>query len=403
MRTPIIYFLVNNDYQYLEAKRLACELRAEGRNTALIAIPHTLSLRFDHDLFEPIITLPTPAHLPWRRAWLQYLGARSRLRAALPATSEDTLLIFTEYELLNQLAAITFKERCASVYLIEDGGVGTYIPFTLKQHEPYSWKNRLQQASIRAIPGLRRTQFTKFDGMLFPMLDDRYLDGICLYRRMAISRRVPVRLIARPTLLPVQTRAGRVVFLNQPLYSENIQTEVDYVAGLRQILGALCEGYPEVLFKFHPRESADARARITSLIFGAFPALRVVEGSQPFEALLAELRPEAVASYNSTPLLNLTGTGVQPLFVYHLLPALRQAPSFDAMHALLKAWDYRFAADWGEVASGYHAGDHFDEIGAATPLTQLLERPTPAAASDYPSRRTGPVLANRAGSSSTQE
>lgn len=399
----MIYFLVNNDYQYLEAERLACELRASSRRTALIAIPHTLTRALDQSLFEPIITLPTPAHLPWRRAWLQYLGARGRLRAALPAMSEDTLFMFTEYELLNQIAAMTFKERCASVYLIEDGGVGTYIPFTLKQHEPYSWKNRLLQASMRAIPGLRRTQFTKFDGMMFPMLDDRYLDGVCLYRRMAISRRVPVRLIARPTLLPVQTRAGRVVFLNQPLYSENIQTEADYAAGLRQILGALCAGYLEVLFKFHPRESTEARARITGQILDAFPALRVVEGNQPFEALLAELRPEAVASYNSTPLLNLTGTGVQPLFVYHLLPDLRQAPSFDAMHTLLEAWGYRFVADWSEVASGYHAGEHFDDVGDATPLARLLERPTPAEASGSPSRRTGPVSANRAGSSSTHQ
>jgi Alpha-2,8-polysialyltransferase (POLYST) len=399
----MIYFLVNNDYQYIEAERLACELRASSHSTALIAIPHTLTRTLDHALFELIITLPTPAHLPWRRAWFQYMGAQGRLRASLPVKSEDTLFMFTEYELLNQLAAMTFKERCATVYLIEDGGVGTYIPFTLKQHEPYSWKNRLLQASMRAIPGLSRTQFTKFDGVLFPMLPDRYLDGVCLYRRMDITRRTPVHHIARPMFHPVQTYLGRVVFLNQPLYSENIQTEADYVAGLRQILGALCAGYQEVLFKFHPRESVEARARITGQILDAFPALRVVEGNQPFEALLAEFRPEAVASYNSTPLLNLTGTGVQPLFVYHLLPDLRQAASFDAMHTLLEAWGYQFVADWSEVASGYHAGEHFDDVGNAMPLARLLERPTPAEASGSPYQRTGPVSANRAGSSSTHE
>jgi hypothetical protein len=399
----MIYFLVNNDYQYLEAERLACELRASSHRTALIAIPHTLTRTLDQALFELIITLPTPAHLPWRNAWFQYMGAQGRLRAALPVKSEDTLFMFTEYELLNQLTAITFKERCATVYLIEDGGVGTYIPFTLKQHEPYSWKNRLLQASMRAIPGLSRTQFTKFDGMLFPMLPDRYLDGVCLYRRMDITRRIPVHHIARPMFHPVQTHLGRVVFLNQPLYSENIQTEADYVAGLRQILGALCAGYQEVLFKFHPRESAEARSRITHHILEAFPVLRVVEGNQPFEAMLVELGPEAVASYNSTPLLNLTGTGVQPLFVYHLLPKLCQAPSFAAMHALLKAWGYRFAADWNEVASGYHTGEQFDNIGAATPLTRLLERPTSTAAGDHSARKAVSVLADRGGSSTTHQ
>lgn len=385
MNTTIIYFLVNNDYQYLEAKRLACELRAAGRRTALIAIPHTLTLSLDSVLFEPIITLPTPAHLPWLSAWLRYLRARRHLRSALPVTSNDTLILFTEFELLNQLAAITFKERRASVNLIEDGGVGTYIPLTLKNHEQYNWKNRVMKAMIRMIPGLNRTHFTKFDGILFPMLEDTFLDGIYLYRRMTIARSIPVNMISRPPLATVQARKGRVVFLNQPLYSEHIQTEANYAAGLQAILGALCTGFVEVLFKFHPREPSEARARITSQILDAFPKLRVVEGNQPFETLLADLRPEAVASYNSTPLLNLTGTGVQPLFVYHLLPDLRQTPSFEAMHALLDAWGYEFALDWSKVATGYHAGEHFDDLDSAMPLSQLLERPA---------SRTRPVPTN---------
>lgn len=397
MRTQTIYFLVNNDYQYLEAERLARELRAAGRRTALIAIPHTLTLSLDPALFDSLITLPTPAHQPWRRAWPRYLRAKNRLRVVLPATSEDTLLLFTEYELLNQLVAITFKERSASVYLIEDGGVGTYIPLTLKQPEPYTWKNRVLQASICAIPGLRRTKFTKFDGIVFPMMDDRYLDGVYLYRRMAITRDVPVSILSRPSLPPVATKTGRVVFLNQPLYSEHIQTETDYASGLRQIIVALTTGFPEVLFKFHPREPAEARARIKSQVLDAFPVLRIVEGNQPFEAMLTTLRPEAVASYNSTPLLNLCGTGIQPLFLYHLLPDLRRAPSFDAMHTLLKAWGYQFAADWDEVASGYRAGEHFDDVSAATPLAQLLEgRLSRAGGGGFP--KSGRVLTGRSNS-----
>jgi hypothetical protein len=374
MSTTKIYFLVNNDYQYLEAKRLACELRAEGNNTALIAIPHTLTLTLDPVLFDPIITLSTPAGLSWLRAWFRYLGAKKHLCAALPVMSNDTLILFTEFELLNQLVAITFKERCASVNLIEDGGVGSYIPLTLKNHERYNWKNRLMKAMIRMIPGLSRTHFTKFDGILFPMLEDSFLDGIYLYRRMTITRNVPVSVISRPPLATVQTRTGRVVFLNQPLYSEHIQTEANYESGLREILGALCTGFPEVLFKFHPRELSEARARITTQILDAFPELRVVEGNQPFETLLADLRPEVVASYNSTPLLNLTGTGVQPLFVYHLLPDIRQAPSFEALHTLLEEWGYQFAPDWRSIATGYRAGQLFNDIQSGTRVSQLLDR-----------------------------
>lgn len=376
-QTGKIYFLINNNYQYFEAVRLASELRNAGRQVALIAIPHTLTVNIDPAQFDPIIEVATPARLPWSRAWFQYLHAKRLMRAMLPAKAEDSLLIFTEYELLNHLAARVFKERGASTYLIEDGGVGSYIPLSLKRPEPYKLKDLIRRASIRIIPGLAQTRFTKFDGLLFPMLHDRHLDGVLLYRQMRINRAIPVSVIARPALPRLATCPGRVVFLNQPLYCEHIQSDADYANGLQQILGALCAGYSEVFFKFHPRESYEARARITIEILQSFPKLRIVEGNQPFEEMIADLQPEAVASYNSTPLLNLTGTGIQPLFVYHLLPDLRQAPSFDAMHALLDAWGYQFASNWSELASGYHAGPNFDNNNSAVPLMEALEHSVP--------------------------
>jgi hypothetical protein len=378
MRSRLIYFLVNNNYQYLEAERLARELRGTGHLVALIVIPHTLTVKIDSELFEPVIPVATPARLPWPRAWFRYLRATKIMRTALTVTAEDTLLMFTEFELLNHLAAHVFKECGGRAYLIEDGGVGSYIPLSLRSPEPYNLKDLIRKVTIRAIPKLGQTQFTKFDGILFPMLGDRLLNGVLLYRPMLINRNIPVSVIARPLLQRLEICTGRVVFLNQPLYSEYIQNEIDYSRGLRKILNALCVGYSEVFFKFHPREPVEARIRITAEILRLFPKLYILDGNQPFEEMIADLRPEAVASYNSTPLLNLSGTGVQPLFVYHLLPELRKAPSFCAMHALLDAWGYKFATNWNELASGYHAGTNFDNDISAIPLVEALALSTQA-------------------------
>jgi len=370
----MIYFLVNNDYQYLEAERLARELRVDGQSCSLIAVPHTLTRAFDTTLFRTFITLETPARLRWPQAWLRYLFIQKTIRKALSIAKADTLFLFTEFELLNQLVAIHFKDQGAHSFLIEDGGVGTYIPLAIKHPQPYSRKDRVYQWMVRLIPRLHRTQFTKFDGINFPMLDDAYLDGVCLYRNMSINRQVPVRVIQRPSQLPMEPIAGRVVFLNQPLYCEHIQTEADYERGLSRILEALSLGFGEVLFKFHPRETPQWQAAIAKSILSKFPNVRMVQKKQPFESMLAELRPEAVASYNSTPLLNLNGTGVQPLFVYHLLDDLRHASSFDTMHALLEAWGYEFATSWKEVASGYRAGDRFDRPRDAQSIVTLVNR-----------------------------
>lgn len=384
-KTRKIYFLVNNNYQYIEAARLARELRNDGHLVGLIAIPHTLTVSFDSALFNPIISIPTPARLPWPRAWLRYLRSRTQMRAVLPVTTEDKLILFTEFELLNHMVAVVFKERGASVFLIEDGGVGSYIPFTLKKSAPFGLKDQIRGVSIRAIPGLRRTHFAKFDGIVFPMLEDSYVDSVFLYRPVTINRKISVSVIARPLMHGLERYAGRVVFLNQPLYSEHIQSNADYINGLEKILTALCVGYSEVIFKFHPREPLAARGRIINQILSSFPKLRILEDNQPLEEILADLRPEAVASYNSTPLLNLAGSGVQPLFLYHLLPDLRKRPSFDTLQTLLELWEYHFPTDWSEVASGYHAGTKFHNVASGIPLAAALKLSSSASKAAQPS------------------
>ncbi len=186
------------------------------------------------------------------------------------------------------------------------------------------------------------------------------------------NRNIPVSVIARPQPVRIKVNLGRVVFLNQPLYREKIQNELDYASGLKKILISLSAGYSEVLFKFHPREPLEARNKIASEILNYFPNLRIINENEPFEKLISNIRPEAVASYNSTPLLNLTGTGIQPLFVYHLLPDLRKAQSFAAMHELLIAWEYKFASNWSELASGYHAGEKFDDHFEGQRLAKVI-------------------------------
>lgn len=374
VENPITYFLINNNYQYFEAVRLASEIRATGRLTGLIAVPHTFSVDIDRKIFNPVISIPTPIRLSWPNAWVRYFKARKLLRTVIPASAGDMLLLFTEFELLNHLVALVFKERRGSTLLIEDGGVGSYIPLSLRNPERYSLKDWIRQITIRAIPGLGGTQFTKFDGQLFPMLEDKHLISLLLYRRMRINRNIPVNVITRPSMKRVEKETGRVVFLNQPLYSEHIQSPIDYADGLKKILSALCSGYSEVFFKFHPREHLNERSRIAKNILDLFPTVKIIEGDEPFEKLISHLRPEAVASYNSTPLLNLTGTGVQPLFLYHLLPDLRKSPSFIAMHTLLIGWGYKFVADWNEIATGYCAEIDFCNDKSARPIADVLKQ-----------------------------
>lgn len=368
----MIYFLVNNNYQYIEAKRHAVELLNEGYDCGLIAIPHTLTLPPDGDVFKFVTVLNAPIHQTWLKAWLQYITISNKIQSNIKPKQKDTLIFFTEFELLNQLVAIYFKKNKARVYLIEDGGVGSYIPLTIGQHQPYSPKERVRKLMVMLIPNMLKTQFTKFDGIVFPMLCDQFLDGVLLYRRLQINRKIPIILLKRPPQNTICVIKGRVVFLNQPFYCEHIQSPAVYADGLRQILASLCNGFSEIYFKFHPRETSISRHKIVKEIINDFPDVRIIDAEIPFESMLSTICPEVVASYNSTPLFNLVGTGIQPMFVYGLLNDLHHQHSFMVMHDLLAGWQYQFPRCWEDLSSGFYAGDDFNRTNDGIAISGLF-------------------------------
>jgi len=352
----MIYFLVNNDYQLVDARRHLAELRARGLVATLIEIPHTLNAERRGEGFERVVTLPTPLRgQRWVKAWRGCFGAPSRIAAALQPTAADVLFFYTEYELLNHMAALRFKAAGARIFLLEDGGFATYVPFSVAAEEAMTLKERIIAAMTRRLPGLRGTRFHKINGQVYPWLPDRVIDAVGVYRAITPIRDLKIRLLRRQARPAVAPHKGRVIFLNQPMY-DHYQTDDQYLAGLDRLVGALCKGFHEVLFKFHPRESPAWRERIGALLAQRHLRVRILEDDRPFEQLATAYVPEALASYFSTALLNLDVTGIEPLYLYHLLPEVAEQPVFAQATLLLQRWGYRFAPSIDDVRSGFSSG-----------------------------------------------
>ena len=352
----MIYFLVNNDYQLLDARHHAAELRRQGLATTLVEIPHKLSESAEKSEFDTRLRLDSPVHLqgPLRR-WAGYMQAAGKVSRRLKPQAADTLFIYTEYELLNHFVAHGFKRAGARVFILEDGGVGTYIPFTLPGDEALSTREKIVAAMTRCLPGLRHTRFHKVNGIVFPWMQDHQIDGLCTYRPLSIVRDIPVTVLRAPARKKITVRPGCVIFMNQPLY-DDYQTEADYFQGLRQVAHALEAGFDEVLFKFHPRETPAWTERIAKFLADQAPTVKIIQDNGPAENLLENTRPAVVASYFSTTLLNLDGTGIEPLFVYHLLPDLAPQKVMRQLTTLLNQWSYHFVSRWEDVNSGYASG-----------------------------------------------
>lgn len=351
----MIYFLVNNDYQLIDARTHAKVMWDRGMAAALIEVPHSLRESDRARGFTSVQTLATPAGAHrWLGVWLRYFGAAKAVQRKIHPQRDDVLFVYTEYEILNHLVVRKFKQAGARVYLIEDGGVGTYLPFTLPGDKSLSPKEKIIAAMTRCIPGLASTRFHKVNGVVFPWLEDKQLDGVCLYRPLKIVRSMPVIVVRRASTAPVSPRRGRVVFLNERMY-DHYQSDQVYLDGLDRILLNLQQGFDEVFFKFHPREQEPWRARILAML-SKYPAIQLIDSERPFELLAQDYQPEVIASYFSTALLNLDRSGIEPMFLYQLLPELAAQKIFVQLTALLTQWNYRFVADWEQATTGYLSG-----------------------------------------------
>jgi O-antigen/teichoic acid export membrane protein len=363
----MIYFLVNNDYQLLDANRHAVTLNAEGEKVSLILVPHTQQCTLPADRYSNILRFDSPAKgRRWPAAWLLYFRAYRKVQSELRPGSEDTLIFYSEYELLNQFIVKRFRKARGKVVMIEDGGVGTYLPFSNVASMELTWRERIRLWSVRSLPGLSRTRFNKINGVVFPWLPDEEIDLLCVYREFKPQRNIRTLTIRNNVnTFQVTPRPGRVLFLNECIY-DHYQNDATYLRGLNAILAGLTAGYAEVLFKFHPRDSRSWRARIQEQVLSQYPSVQVIKDDRPVELLLENYAPETLASYFSTPLLNLSGTGIEPLFLYHLLDDLKDQPFFAQLTALLHQWDYQFVEDWSAVRSGYTSsirlGNNFNDL-----------------------------------------
>ncbi len=335
-------------------------VKASGASVGLIEIAHTLE-NPDYSDFDIVYSFRRFEYKNFIRSWLGAISIYNLLRVRLRITDQDVLFIYTEFEPFNNLIALQFKKCKSRVYLIEDGGFATYLPFCGDVEERLSLKEKLREVIIRLCPGLAKLRFKKQNGDILPWLSDQYFDGVCLYRELSINRDIQIINLKLGASSHLNCIPNSALFLNEDLYVRD-QSMVDYINGLRSLLKALFSGFNTVYFKYHPRESNLLRAHIQKKVLSQFPGLVIIEDNSSIEEIIDKYNPEVVASYFSAALLSLYERGVQPLYMYHLVPDLREKKYFQLVSLILDQWGYTFASDFSSVKSGYKSNLKFRSL-----------------------------------------
>ena len=367
----MIYFLINNNYQYYDLKLHLLDISKQ--DVSLIIVPYTLD---DSKIagFGSIYRYPRASKPRLSAQVRNYLRQRKLVEKEIQPSRSDVLFFYTEYDLLNQHIVTHFKRNGAKVYLIEDGGLATYLPFRMMDADPLSAREKVKQWLYRSLPSLHTLRLHKLNGHTFPWMADKLIDGVCLYRPVSIRRDIPTILVRRAVqqsqIIPIRSM---VIFLNEQMYY--YQTPDAYLAGLQKIMDGLCCGFDTVYFKFHPREDAAWRSRITHDVLDRFQKLKVIEDDSGIEDVIELYHPSVAASYFSAGLLNLLDRGVEPLYLYHLLPDISSQPICIEATTVLRELGYNFIHEISGATSGFQSGLMSRSYEAdAISLTELLNQ-----------------------------
>lgn len=354
----MIYFLINNSRQLDDAYSHLPGFA--GRTCNLIVIAHTLCSS-NYSGFKQVLSFNKFSFRNYINSWLTALKIREAVRSKILPNSDDVLFLYTEHEPFNQIIANYFKKSGAKVYLIEDGGFATYIPFYVRNSEPLGLKIRLKEFILNCIPGLRHLSIFMINGILFPRMPDSIFDGVCLYHQVKISRSIRIILIKHPEVKLIRPVNKSVIFLNQPMY-DAYQTQESYIKCLNNLLANLVDIFDVVYFKFHPRDNIFYKNLIYKEVIKKFDAIKIVDDELNIEKSVYKLAPMFAASYHSAALLSLEYAGVKPLYLYNLVNDLRNQPISKIMTELLSSM-------------GQPPPDHWSDVSSKLLLNNYLEKP----------------------------
>lgn len=314
----MIYFLVNNEQHYIDAKKHIEE--ACIKDVCFIIIKHRLSPEVvSNDGFSTwVINSPLTKRFGCFNI-KSLIRTRNYIISGLQDISnEDTLFFYTEYELLNHYVCKSFYKLGCNTVLIEENGLGTY----------YLNKVDSSMFSKLSIPDFFRTVLPKFvfncidsvsfsfNGAIFHRLKDKYITSFIQYANISHTRNIKTSVVKCPKIYGTIEKAEKtdsLLFLSGDLY--NFYMSVDeYIDFMESLFAKLNHQYKNIYFKFHPNEREPALRRRLISVLGN---INVVEDPRPVELIVKTLPVNVIGSFMSSALVPLQRAGYKTEFYAH--------------------------------------------------------------------------------------
>ena len=136
-------------------------------------------------------------------------------------------------------------------------------------------------------------------------------------------------------------------------------------------MSVLSASFTTVYFKFHPREEAGVREEISRMSDSFINVSLITDFRSPVENQVEELRPAYSAAFYSNSLRSLYFKGVEPFFLFHLLPGLKNSAVGELMGQYLDHLGYNFISSYSDMRPGYKCGIRLEKKGLT--LDELIK------------------------------
>jgi hypothetical protein len=98
------------------------------------------------------------------------------------------------------------------------------------------------------------------------------------------------------------------------------------------------------------------RQAITINVLNEFCKIEIINNDNAIEEIIDEYKPAVAASHFSAGSFNLLYKGIEPLFLYRLIPQLNTQPIFQQATSILKGLGYNFVSEHELLEQQYSSG-----------------------------------------------
>lgn len=334
----MIYCLVNNTYHVTDFKSMFGEVITEDITFLVVPVNIIVDHLTDYEYIEfPSISIKAIK----KTANDLFIIKRELKTLSKKISQQDTLLVFSEINLTNQIIIENFQKLGCRMLLAEDGMAS---PILFKNIVTTNGvKQWLIKTYIRIFIGLSSTRINYIKSAFFYFSPDHYFDAFIQTHNYPIDRKIKqlLRPIQKEKVFGIKSE-NNVVFFNQPLYlfytSEN-----EYYTALGQIVVTLSNTYDTIYLKLHPNETIKDIEKVKESCKG-LKNLVILEKELTRTDFLS-LNISHGISFLSSALKEYEVYGLVPIYIYHLYPSLLTPDLTEKLNEYLNNLGYLFIKD----------------------------------------------------------